>query len=258
MDVPTPAPTPSGIVNLCANWGNSSYSTTGLSGITQYEWMLDPTEAGSISGNGLSVTVVWEQDFLGVANLMVAGINYCGTGEYSTPLTITRYLPDVSVMLPAFVALSTPPFELTGGLPLGGEYSGSGVSNGIFDPSVAGMGMHTITYTYTDENFCPNSAIDSIGVTEFTGIINQADQNAVNIYPNPNNGNFKVKFNLEQNDVITLKVYNALNKIVFEENNISVIQSFAKDLKLDNLTKGIYYLHIDGKLTNLIKKLVIQ
>ena len=258
IDVSTPAPTPTGISLLCANWGNSAYSTTGLTGISQYVWMIDPSEAGTISGNGLSVIIVWEQDFLGEADLMVAGINYCGTGEFSMPLTINRYLPDVSVMLPAFVALSTPPFELTGGLPIGGEYTGPGVSNGIFDPSVAGLGMHTITYTYEDENYCSNSAIDSIGVTEFTGIINQADQSAVKIYPNPNNGNFKVKFNLEQNDIINLRVYNALNKVVFEENNISVGQAFAKDISLDNFTKGVYYLHIDGKRTNLIKKLVIQ
>ena len=256
--VPPAAPTPSGISLLCANWGNTSYNTTGLSGITEYDWMIDPPEAGTISGAGTNVTVIWEEDFLGEADLMVAGINYCGIGAYSEPYTIIRYLPDVSVMLPAFVALSTPPFELTGGLPVGGEYTGPGVSNGIFDPAAAGLGMHTITYTYTDNNSCTNSAIDSIGVTQYTGIINQADQSAVNIFPNPNNGSFKVKFNIEGNDIINLKIYSTMNKVVFEENNISVGQTFAKDLTLEKFTKGIYYLHIEGKRTNIIKKLVIQ
>ncbi|MCD4732164.1 MAG: hypothetical protein K8R74_16275, partial [Bacteroidales bacterium] len=147
-DVPTPAPTPSGISFVCASWGNTSYNTTGLSGITEYDWMIDPPEAATISGGGTNITVVWEEDFLGQADLMVAAINYCGIGAYSDPYTLTRYLPDVSVMLPAFVAISTPPFTLTGGLPLGGEYTGPGVANGIFDPAAAGLGMHTITYTY--------------------------------------------------------------------------------------------------------------
>ncbi|MCD4730283.1 MAG: T9SS type A sorting domain-containing protein, partial [Bacteroidales bacterium] len=155
-------------------------------------------------------------------------------------------------------AISTPPFTLTGGLPLGGEYTGPGVANGIFNPAAAGLGMHTITYTYTDINLCSNSAIDSIGVTQYTGIVNQADQSAVNIYPNPNNGNFKVKFNLEGNDIINLIIYNTLRKVVFEENNISVGQTFSKDITLNDFTKGVYYLHIEGKRTNLIKKLVIQ
>ena len=157
-----------------------------------------------------------------------------------------------------FVAISEPAFELTGGIPVGGEYTGPGVSGGMFDPSVAGLGTHTITYTITDINLCSNFAVDSITVTEFTGIINQSDQSAVNIYPNPNNGNFKIKFNLEQNDIVNLKVYNELNAVVFHENNITVGQTFAKDLELNNLTKGVYYLHIDGKTTNIIKKLVIQ
>lgn len=257
-DVPTPAPTPSGISFVCASWGNTSYNTTGLSGITEYDWMIDPPEAATISGGGTNITVVWEEDFLGQADLMVAAINYCGIGAYSDPYTLTRYLPDVSVMLPAFVALSTPPFTLTGGLPVGGEYTGPGVANGIFDPAAAGLGMHTITYTYTDINLCTNSAIDSIGVTQYTGIVNQADQSAVTIYPNPNNGNFKVKFNLEGNDIINLIIYNTLRKVVFEENNISVGQTFSKDITLNDFTKGVYYLHIEGKRTNLIKKLVIQ
>jgi len=44
-----------------------------------------------------------------------------------------------------------------------GVYSGACVSddgNGMtysFDPAAAGVGTHTLTYTYTDENSCTNS-----------------------------------------------------------------------------------------------------
>lgn len=43
---------------------------------------------------------------------------------------------------------------LSGASPVGGSFSGAGVSGGIFDPLVAGAGMHTITYSYTDANAC--------------------------------------------------------------------------------------------------------
>ena len=55
-------------------------------------------------------------------------------------------------------------FALAGGSPSGGTYSGIGVSNGVFDPSVAGIGTHTITYTYTN-GFCSDSATSTITVT---------------------------------------------------------------------------------------------
>jgi CSLREA domain-containing protein len=39
---------------------------------------------------------------------------------------------------------------LSGATPTGGTYSGLGVSGGIFDPTVEGVGTYTLSYTYTD------------------------------------------------------------------------------------------------------------
>ncbi|MEL6863554.1 MAG: hypothetical protein AAFP19_04000, partial [Bacteroidota bacterium] len=59
---------------------------------------------------------------------------------------------------------------LGGGLPTGGTYSGSGVTddgNGMtysFDPAAAGAGIQTLTYTFTDGNGCSASAMDDVEV----------------------------------------------------------------------------------------------
>jgi uncharacterized protein (TIGR02145 family) len=50
------------------------------------------------------------------------------------------------------------PFKLKGGIPLGGTYSGAGVAGGIFNPAIAGVGNHQITYTYTNTALCSASA----------------------------------------------------------------------------------------------------
>ncbi|MEQ9298137.1 MAG: Calx-beta domain-containing protein, partial [Cyclobacteriaceae bacterium] len=61
---------------------------------------------------------------------------------------------------------------LGGGTPTGGVYSGAGVTdddNGMtysFDPASAGVGTHTITYTFTDANSCTNTATDDIAVDQ--------------------------------------------------------------------------------------------
>mgnify|MGYP000138523103 CR=1 FL=1 len=59
---------------------------------------------------------------------------------------------------------------LSGGTPIGGIYSGPGVTddgNGMtysFNPSVAGIGIHSISYTVTNDD-CTNSASDDVEVT---------------------------------------------------------------------------------------------
>ncbi|MFC2130474.1 T9SS type A sorting domain-containing protein [Bacteroidota bacterium] len=54
-------------------------------------------------------------------------------------------------------------FELTGGFPEGGTYSGNHVSNNIFIPANAGVGEHSITYTYKEMG-CSNFAVDTIRI----------------------------------------------------------------------------------------------
>jgi hypothetical protein len=61
---------------------------------------------------------------------------------------------------------------LSGGLPVGGVYSGPGVTddgNGMtysFDPAAAGVGTHTITYSVASDQGCMSSASDDVMVND--------------------------------------------------------------------------------------------
>ncbi|MGI4875299.1 MAG: CARDB domain-containing protein [Janthinobacterium lividum] len=88
--------------------------------------------------------------------------NNC-TGSATQTLTV-RPLPTVTLAAQAPVCRETSAFALTGGMPAGGAYSGPGVSNGQFNPATAGVGTHTITYTYADANDCANSASQTLTV----------------------------------------------------------------------------------------------
>lgn len=71
-------------------------------------------------------------------------------------------LPVVSAGTYSNICRDTPPFTLTG-TPLGGIYTGRGVSGTTFDPNSAGVGVHTVTYRYTDANGCINTdAVDIV------------------------------------------------------------------------------------------------
>jgi len=86
--------------------------------------------------------------------------NYtCPTDNPDTSnLIITNENPPVS-LTPCndlITTVNAQPFLLKGGLPLGGIYSGQGVTpaTGMFNPAAAGIGTIPITYTYTDVNTC--------------------------------------------------------------------------------------------------------
>jgi hypothetical protein len=74
--------------------------------------------------------------------------------------------PEVTCPDDMDVCFDADPFQLTGGYPDGGTYSGSGVSGDVFDPFLAGVGVHLITYTYTDEFGCLNSCEFNITVIQ--------------------------------------------------------------------------------------------
>jgi uncharacterized protein (TIGR02145 family) len=72
--------------------------------------------------------------------------------------------PVVALAPFAPVCNSVPPFLLTGGTPIGGDYTGTGVLPGnIFDPA-SGDGPHPITYTVTNIFNCSASDIKTLTV----------------------------------------------------------------------------------------------
>jgi hypothetical protein len=89
-----------------------------------------------------------------------------GCSNTDSATIVVQNLPAVTLQAFSGVNCSNDPaFPLSGGMPAGGTYSGTGVNNGMFDPGVAGTGFHTITYTYSDNNSCSNSATQVIQVT---------------------------------------------------------------------------------------------
>jgi len=119
-------------------------------------------------------------------------INYEYTNTYGCESTASQLLtvnplPTVifNSIFPNPVDLNTSAFQLNTGIPLGGVYSGPGVVNGWFHPSLAGVGIHTITYTYVDFMSCSNVAMQTLTVVNGLGIEDEKSSSLIRIYPNP-------------------------------------------------------------------------
>ena len=120
---------------------------------------------GTYSGTGVSSN----QFNPGVAGVGVHTLTYTYTNvngcTNSNTATITvNALPAVSLAAFSGVCISAAAFPVSGGLPNGGFYSGTGVSGGNFNPGTAGVGTHTISYTYTDGNGCTGTTSNTIQV----------------------------------------------------------------------------------------------
>ena len=97
--------------------------------------------------------------------------------EYTDPTTtctnldsakiIVHPLPEVTSATFSPVCVDAEPFTLEDGTPVGGTYSGNGVgANNVFDPSMAGVGEHSLTYTFVIE------ATSCVGYDTTTIIVN--------------------------------------------------------------------------------------
>lgn len=157
------------------------------------------------------------------------------------------------VMLNPFddVCFGWPAFELTGGSPTGGTYSGTGVNNGWFDPSVAGVGTHTITYTYTGLSGCENSEEETILVDPCTGI-GDIESIVLKLYPNPSDGRFGLEINYH--GTVAIQITNILGKIIYTE-NIFVNDNLTKTMDLRNVEEGIYFVTLSTSENTTTQKL---
>ena len=86
--IPANATTPTGSDILCINPNNTSYNTSAITNAITYQWILSPSNAGTISNTGTSALVDWNNAFTGNVTLTVNGSNSCGNGIVSPALNI--------------------------------------------------------------------------------------------------------------------------------------------------------------------------
>nr|NQU93696.1 T9SS type A sorting domain-containing protein [Bacteroidota bacterium] len=248
--VPLAPSAPTGPSIVCASEENTTYNTTGITGLSEYIWILEPSEAGSVTGTGLESTVFWEKEFMGNATLKVAAVNDCGTGDFSNPINISRYLPEVTLEPFEWVCVGWPAFELSGGTPEGGVYSGPGVENGWFDPANAGLGTHKITYTYTDPNSCENYAEETIVVDPCTGIDN-LDEGQMRINPNPARDKVCIETCVDMEKV---QLINQSGQMILEQKN----RGKKTIIKTSYFESGIYFVKVFSHDNVITRKVVIE
>jgi hypothetical protein len=75
---------PTGNTLICTNNPNQTtdYTTTSAAA-TSFQWELYPSNAGTITNNGVSCTIHWVTNWYGTASIRVRGSNDCGFGAWT-------------------------------------------------------------------------------------------------------------------------------------------------------------------------------
>jgi len=209
-------------VTICAG-ANATFTAaaTGVPAPTIYQWQVS-TDAGVTWTNlttGGSYTTT-----LTITGATTAQNNYryrlqftnsCGQTTPTAAATLTvNALPTVTATaLASRICLTDTLVALTGS-PVGGNWSGIGVSGFYFVPSATAVGTYTLTYSYANTLGCSSSATVVARVDDCQERLRLLDDDALIVYPNPNNGRFNVRINSTLYNYIGMNVYNSQGQLV--------------------------------------------
>ena len=138
-----------------------------------YQWKVNGANVGPNNAVYSYIPLIGDVVACQLTSNVTCGVN---NPALSSPLTVLLSPQPVVIYNTCndlVTAADGKPFRLKGGLPLGGTYTGPGVNpvTGIFDPAVAGVGIHQVTYSYTNVGLCSSSAIHPVDVrSTFSGV----------------------------------------------------------------------------------------
>jgi len=118
----------------------------------------------------------------------------------------------------------------------------------------------TVTTTYfcnvTDASGCESELQVTITVTDDSGI-SEPLNNAFEIFPNPNLGEFQMRFTLKETKDMTIEITNLVGEKVFI-NTFTDIKNQTLNFDLSDVANGIYFVKVQSGEESVTKKIVVR
>ncbi len=208
--------------------------------------MLDATNTnGNVIWNDNSTSKTLEVTKSGIYWAKVTNQNGCSTID-SITVTINA-LPN------------TPVISVNGSL----LTSSNATGNQWYKDSVAIPNATSQTYTaiesgaYTVKTTdattgCVSRRSSSVGMM-LLGLDETFASNDFKVYPNPNDGKFTLKFNMEKRANVKIRVSNLLGQVVYENMLINFEGQHAEEIDLSKYSKGQYVVNVYSDFVNMQK-----
>lgn len=265
---PAAAGTITGSSSVCQGEIDIAYAVPLISDATTYVWEYSGTGA-TIQGTTDSITIDYAVDATS-GNLTVYGQNSCGDGIVSAnyPVTINPLPADAgSISGDDFVCQGTnnvsyailPVSDATSYV---WNYSGTDVSiSGTTNSVILNFGSTATSgdLTVIGDNACGSGAASpSFSITvDPCFSISEINATAIQIMPNPSDGNFIIDFSAIDNDFLSISITNAVGLIVFHEELKTIPSSKQIEINLSSYPSGIYTIRFLGHNFSIVTKAVI-
>ena len=133
----------------------------------------------------------------------------------------------------------------------GGTISGSTSSVLSINPvAISDAGSYNVVVA----NLCSDEIISDAAVLDVASSVNSPGKFGINIFPNPNNGTFNLVF---KNDFLNaiVKITDISGKVILEKSNLN---KGLNPINLTNVTKGIYFIHINYDNNLIVSKIIVR
>jgi hypothetical protein len=161
------------------------------------------------------------------------------TSSASTTVTVNPFPVVTLGTIPDTVCISDPVIALPA-TPIGGSWTGIGVSGNTFIPPSTAVGTYTLTYTYTSPAGCTTTATRKIAVKDCPERMILLRDNALLLYPNPNTGRFNIKVNSVLYNNLVMKVYTNNGVLVRTQQLGGLAWGRIVPIDLTSLPGGVY------------------
>ena len=246
--LPGQAETISGTSNVCAGDTGVDYSVAPIPNTTVYIWSLPPNATIASGGGTNSITVNFAAN-ASSGNIIVYGNNICGDGTVSPNFKVT-----VNPIPP------TPIVTYNGNTLHSSASSGNqwffwgflipGATGQNYDPIQLGCYWTVVTI-----NGCSSDTSNHwcwiVGIDPHSSPI-------INLYPVPNDGQFKVFITTASEETFSISIYNTLGLKVYEDMNIEVHGSLQKVIDLRPVPNGVYTVIFENSQNQVVKKIVVN
>lgn len=247
--LPNASGTIAGTTPVCAGATDVMYTVAPITNADTYNWTL-PAGATIASGTGTRTIRVNFATNASSGIIKVSGNNDCGAGASSpnfnlvvNPLPVTPVITQVGDTLKSSAA-SGNQWYLGGVIILG-------ATNQTYVPTQ--NGSYTVIVTNNACSSSPSNAIVLLNVSVDDVKVGQL----LEVYPNPNHGQFNIKVVTTKPLVADIEIYNNIGSLRWKQEKVTIDGVYITPVDIQMVPAGVYMVSIRNKNINVVRKVIV-